>query len=377
MTPPVTIIGAGLGGLVLARVLHLHGVPATIYEAEPSPTARPQGGMLDIHVHDGQSALRTAGLIETFQGLILEGRQALRVVDQAGTVLFDQADDGTGGRPEVQRGELRQMLLDSLPAGTVRWGRKLCDVRSLGGGSHKVKFEDGATVVTDLLVGADGAWSRVRPLLSTAIPKYTGTGCVETYLFEADTRHQASAKAVGGGMMSAAASGKAIMVHRERGDTLHTYAMLTRTREWFATVDFTDASLSTERIATEFDGWTPELTALITDSDTAPVLRLFHALPTGHRWKRVPGVTLLGDAAHVTAPNGEGANLAMYDGAELGKALVAQPDDVEAALSEYEQAMFTRSMEAAGEGAGFYEILASENPAARMVDMFNQDASHR
>ena len=377
MTPPVTIIGAGLGGLVLARVLHLHGVPATIYEAEPSPTARPQGGMLDIHVHDGQSALQAAGLIETFQGLILKGRQAFRIVNQAGTVLFDQADDGTGGRPEVQRGEWRQMRLDSLPDGTVQWGRKRCDVRSLGGGSHKVEFEDGATVVTDLLVGADGAWSRVRPLLSTAIPEYTGTGCVETYLFEADTRHQASAKAVGGGAMSATASGKAIMAHRERGDTLHTYAMLTRTREWFATIDFTNASLSTERIATEFDGWTPELTALITDSDTAPVLRLFHALPTDHRWKHVPGVTLLGDAAHVTAPNGEGANLALYDGAELGKALVAQPDDVEAALSQYEQAMFTRSLEAAGEGAEFYEILASENPAARMVDMFNQDASHR
>ncbi len=377
MTPPVTIVGAGLGGLVLARVLHLHGVPATIHEAEPSPTARRQGGMLDIHVHDGQSALRTAGLIEAFQGLILEGRQALRVVSQAGTVLFDQADDGTGGRPEVQRGELRQMLIDSLPAGTIQWGRKLRDIRTLGGGSHELEFDDGATVVTDLLVGADGAWSRVRPLLSTAVPEYTGTGCVETYLFDADTRHRASARAVGGGAMSAAASGKAIMAHRERGDTLHTYAMLTRAREWFAGIDFTDASSSTRRIATEFDGWAPELTALITDSDATPVLRLFHALPTDHRWKRVPGVTLLGDAAHVAAPNGEGANLAMYDGAELGKALVARPDDVEAALSEYEGAMFTRSMEAAREGESFYEILAGENPAARMIEMFSQDAPHR
>ena len=377
MTPPVTIVGAGLGGLVLARVLHLHGVPATIYEAEPSPTARRQGGMLDIHVHDGQSALQTAGLIEAFQGLILEGRQALRVVDQAGTLLFDQADDGTGGRPEVQRGELRQMLVESLPAGTVQWGRKLRDVRTLGRGSHEVRFEDGATVVTDLLVGADGAWSRVRPLLSTAVPEYTGTGCVETYLFDADTRHQVSARAVGGGAMSAASSGKAIMAHRERGDTLHTYAMFTRAREWFAGIDFTDASLSIGRIATEFDGWAPELTALITDSDTTPILRLFYALPTDHRWKRVPGVTLLGDAAHVAAPNGEGANLAMYDGAELGKALVARPDDVEAALSEYEGAMFTRSMEAAREGESFYEILAGENPAARMIEMFSQDAPHR
>ena len=91
----------------------------------------------------------------------------------------------------------------------------------------------------------------------------------------------------------------------------------------------------------------------------------------------MPGVTLLGDAAHVAVPNGEGANLAMYDGAQLGKALVARPDDVETALSDYEQAMFTRSMEAAREGGSFYEILAGENPAARMIEMFSQDASHR
>jgi 2-polyprenyl-6-methoxyphenol hydroxylase-like FAD-dependent oxidoreductase len=348
VTTHVTIIGAGLGGLTLARVLHVHGIPATVHEAEPSPAARSQGGMLDIHDYNGQLALEAADLMDEFRGLILEGRQAMRILDPDGTVLFDKADDGTGGRPEVQRGELRQVLLDSLPAGTVRWEHKVGSTRTLGEGHHEVTFADGGTVVTGLLVGADGAWSRVRPLLSTATPEYTGKSVVETYLFDADTRHPAAAKAVGGGSMIVPTPDREIFAHRERGDTLHAYVGISEPRDWFDAIDVADPAAATARIEREFAGWAPELTALITDSDTAPVLRPLYALPTGHRWDRVPGVTLLGDAAHLSAPNGEGANLAMLDGAELGAALAAHPDDVEAALTAYEQAMFPRSAEAAG-----------------------------
>ena len=351
MQTPVTIIGAGLGGLTLARVLHVHGIPATVHEAEPSSTARTQGGMLDIHDDTGQPALEAAGLTDAFRGLVLEGREATRVLAPDGTVLLDEPDDGTGGRPEVQRGELRRVLLDALPPGTVRWGHKVDGVRSLGGGRHEVRFAGGATLVTSLLVGADGAWSRVRPLLSDATPEYVGTSFVETYLFDADTRHPAAAKAVGGGSLLANVPGKGIQAHRESGDTLHTYVALSESPGWFADIDFGDAAAATARIAREFDGWAPELTALITDGDTAPVLRPLNALPVGHRWDRVPGVTLLGDAAHLAPPNGEGANLAMQDGAELGAAIAAQADDVEAALSAYEQALFPRSAAAAAEAA--------------------------
>ncbi|UNO47225.1 FAD-dependent monooxygenase [Alicyclobacillus acidoterrestris] len=364
---PVTIIGAGLGGLTLARVLHVHGIPATVYEAEPSPTSRAQGGMLDIHDYNGQLALEAAGLMDAFRGIILEGRQAMRILSPDGTVLLDQVDDGTGGRPEVQRGELRQILLDSLPAGTVRWGHKVISIRALGGGRHEVTFADGRTVITSLLVGADGAWSRVRPLLTPAIPQYTGESFIETYLFDVESRHPATAKAVGGGSMFAPApGGKLIIAHREKGETIHTYVMLTRPQEWFAAIDFTDPAAATARIAQAFDGWAPELTALITDGDTTPVLRPIYALPTGHRWDRVPGVTLIGDAAHLTPPNGEGANLAMYDGAELGKALAAHPNDIERAITEYEQAMFLRSAKVAAEDAEM-----GDNVAERLAYLFD------
>jgi 2-polyprenyl-6-methoxyphenol hydroxylase-like FAD-dependent oxidoreductase len=365
---PVAIIGAGLGGLTLARVLHVHGIPATIYEADPSEDARTQGGQLDIHPDDGQRALEAAGLTGEFRAIIHEGGEATRALDPRGTVLLDQPDEGTAGRPEVLRGDLRRILLDSLPDEAVRWGRKVAGVRPLGDGRHELTFADGSTVTAGLLVGADGAWSKIRPLLSDATPEYVGTTFIETYLYDADQRHPATAAAVGGGGMFALTPGKGIAAHREAGDILHTYVELNRPAEWIAGIDFTDAAAATARIAAEFDGWAPTLTALITDGETAPVPRMIYTLPDGHRWDRVPGVTLLGDAAHLMPPSGDGANLAMLDGAELALAIAAHPDDADAALAVYEGAMFPRSEAFAADAREILELCLGDRAPFGLIE---------
>jgi len=370
MNTPVTIIGAGLGGLTLARVLHVHGIVAVIYEAEASANARAQGGMLDIHENNGQLALKAAGLFDKFLEIIHAGGQATRVLDKEGNVLLDDPDDGTGGRPEVPRGDLRRILLDSLPAGTVRWGHKLTAVSPLGGGRHMLTFANGSTVTTDLLVGADGAWSKVRPLLSKAEPAYVGTSFIETYLYDAETRHKASAEAVGGGALFAVVPGKGILAHRQPKGVLHTYVELNKPKDWIDSIDFSDPVTALVKVAEEFDGWAPALTALITDGETEPLLRPIYALPVEHRWDRVPGVTLLGDAAHLMIPSGEGANLAMFDGAELGKAIAANPGDVEATLMAYEKDLFPRSASAAAEADRNLKLFFDDNAPQSVVDLF-------
>jgi 2-polyprenyl-6-methoxyphenol hydroxylase-like FAD-dependent oxidoreductase len=375
MPPFIAIVGAGLGGLTLARVLHVHGVAATIFEAEASATARAQGGMLDIHGENGQLALKAAGLYEQFLDIVHPGGQASRVRGHDGALLFANEDDGSGDRPEVPRGALRRLLIESLPPDAIQWGKKLGQVAPLGNGRHGLRFADGSTSSADLVVGADGAWSKVRPLLSDAVPVYTGMSYVETWLHDADRRHAASAEAVGGGALFAVALGKGILAHREPEDVLHTYVALRRSEAWMSRLDVDDPAITTAQVAAEFEGWDEGLRSLITDGEMPPVIRRLHALPPDHRWARVPGVTLLGDAAHLMLPSGEGANLAMWDGAELAQALVAQPGDIEAALTTYEETLFKRSALAAADAQELLEVCFGERAPASLVDMFSGGGS--
>ena len=375
MPNTIAIIGAGLGGLTLARVLRTHGVAATIYEGETSPTARGQGGLLDIHEDTGQVALRAAGLHDEFLVLVRPGEDAKRVVDRHGTVLLDTPGDPGSARPEVDRGELRRLLIDSLAPGTIRWGHKLASIRHRPAGGRDLTFAHGSTAHADIVVGADGAWSTVRPLLTPAVPLYSGTCFVEIALPAGRPTDQASVTAIGGGTLMAVAPGRGIIAHRYADGRVRGYAALSRPESSSRSVDYGDPSGCLRRIVEEFDGWSPLLTALVTESDAEPLLRPIHALPVGLAWDRVPGVTLLGDAAHLMSPfAGEGANLAMYDGADLASELVGQLDS-EVALGAYEERLFPRSGEVAGRSAQNLEAFFGPRAPQSVVGLFDRSGT--
>ncbi|MEO8671812.1 MAG: NAD(P)/FAD-dependent oxidoreductase [Tahibacter sp.] len=370
--PRIAIIGAGLGGLTLARVLHLHGIAATVFEAEASPHERAQGGLLDLHEYNGQLGLKAAGLHDAFLALALPGEDAKRVADRHGTVLFDQPSTGSTAKPEVERGALRRLIIESLPADAIRWGHKLAHAQRSANGQHQLIFADGSTHTADVLVGADGAWSKVRALLSDAKPAYTGTTFIETHLFDGNNVHKSSADAIGSGTLMAVEPGKGILAHRHANGHLQAYIALNQSQSWIAAIDFSQPAAALARIAAEFDGWAPPLRALIIDSNTAPIVRPIHALPVDHRWPRIPGITLLGDAAHLMSPfAGEGANLAIYDAAELAHALGDHPGDIEAALQKYESGLFPRSATFAKQTASNHQRFFGEDAPRSVVQLFS------
>jgi len=376
----LVVIGAGMGGLVFARVAQKHGLEVMVFERDESPNARTQGGTLDMHVESGQWALDVAGLLEPFKAIARPEGEDLRIVAKDRCILWDElGGEPTMARPEVDRPKLRQLLIDSLLPGTIRWNHRLVSITPTGEGEcHRLRFSSGVEITADVLIGADGAGSLVRPLVTDAKPAYTGVSFVEIGIDDVQRRFPDVATLVGRGSLFALADNKGLMAQLNGDGRIRVYAALRVSEGGLGElgVSFENAEHARNGLLKQFDGWAPELRRLIEvcDDDTF-IPRPIHAMPVGVRWVSRPGFTLLGDAAHQMSPfAGAGANLAMQDGAALALALVSSRDPA-LAIANYEREMFARAEASAEESALNLEMCISEHGARRMAERIRSYAS--
>ncbi|MET8231649.1 FAD-dependent monooxygenase [Micromonospora sp. NPDC005298] len=361
----IAIAGGGLGGLTLARVLHRHGIDAVVYERDANRSARPQGGSLDLHPESGQRALAEAGLADGFRSQARPEGEEHRIVDPSGRILVhhEPRPGSFAGRPEIDRSVLRDLLLDSLPGDTVVWRRRLVAAAPRPGGGWELTFQEGHRGDCDILVGADGARSIVRPLLVDVELSPVST-VVELTVSDVDRRHPGLADLVGPGNLWAVGVNQILSAQRLGDGALRVGISL---RAGDHPID----SLRGKRALLDiFAGWDPRLTALIEAADSPPTPRLIEATPVGTRWSARPGVTLVGDAAHLMPPVGEGANQAMLDAAELAVQLAADPADPDSAIRSYEDAMFARIHPIAEMSARVQAMMLSPTAAQDIVRFF-------
>jgi 2-polyprenyl-6-methoxyphenol hydroxylase-like FAD-dependent oxidoreductase len=348
----IAIIGGGPSGLLLARMLYLKGVPFTVFERDESPSHRPQGGMLDLHAETGQYAMKRAGLFAEFQSFARYEDQGMRLYDKHGTLVYKD-DTSEGDRPEIDRSQLRDLLLRSFPRDAIRWGHRLSEAVQLEDGAIELRFENGAVERFDFVVGADGAWSKVRPLVTDIRPRHTGLTFYELSIEDADARQPGIAALVGRGTAVAKGNGRSIFAQRNANAHIRIYAGLPREEK----TSITETKLS---IAAEYSGWDDRLIQLIDvaqeDLRPWPV----YTLPAGHRWDHRSGITLIGDAAHLMPPAGEGANLALRDAVELADALTGG-GDLDSAVRLFETVMWDRAAISARDAMSTIEVGSSED----------------
>ena len=364
--PRIAIIGAGPGGLTLARILQHNGMQCTIFELDQDRSTRDQGGIVDLHPDSGQRALREAGLFEDFQRHSLQGAEAMKLIKSDGRIFWDENDTNncktvhSRDRPEINRSTLRGILIDSLQPASIRWNRKLVRVEATKDvkAKYNLHFPDGLEVGCDLVVGADGAWSKVRPLLTDQLPFYSGITIIELKAAEVSAKKQWLSNFTGLGSCFMFDEGRGLVCQRNGNDSIRVYVGVRQPETWVKDcgIDWEQQDLAREIFTERYFGDCHDdvKRVIAIEGSDGLIPRPLWMLPVGLQWAPRPGVTLLGDAAHLMTPfGGVGVNVALADALGLARALLKRKEAFNAdldgnladALQEYEGEMFERARE--------------------------------
>ena len=346
----IAIIGGGPGGLTLARLLQQKGFEVKVYERDADRHVRIQGGALDLHEESGLAALRAAGLLDAFKNKFRPGADKMMIMDAAGTIYFDQHQEEDSYdfgdehfRPEIDRGPLRDILLDSLKPGTVVWNSHIVSLEPVGEG-WRITFADGGVAAADLVVGADGANSRVRPYVTSATPVWAGVTMIEGSVKHPEKTAPRINTLLRGGKIFAYGDAKTLIVSGKGDGTLGFTLSFLSGEDWVERYcpDLNDRQQVWDWFRQAFEGWGGMWEELFSADDTIFIPRPQYCMPLDLHWDPKPNITLIGDAAHWMPPfAGEGVNMAMLDALQLSEGLVGDGRGI----GDYETKMFRRFAE--------------------------------
>ncbi|KAE8443028.1 hypothetical protein EG329_002422 [Mollisiaceae sp. DMI_Dod_QoI] len=299
-------------------------IKLTIFESEPTSTYRSQGGTLDLHPRTGLSAMKLAGLHTQFLHHARYESAVLRVCDKHLTTWFQPPSSKTAGNPEIDRAQLRQLLLESLPQEIVEWGMKLVKIDPK---DHSMYFENGQVRNVggeefDLVVGADGAWSKVRQVLDPDTkPLYSGVTRYWSTIPNAEVDAPEVVQLINRGNLFSYGDGKGIIAQQMGEGIVDVSIGFTQPEIVGQEAEVT----STEEVLRRFEGggWDERLLGIVRKAESKVLGKSLYMLPTGYRWQHMDGVTILGDAAHLITPfGGEGVNIAFDDAVRLSEAIL-------------------------------------------------------
>ena len=378
----IAIVGGGPGGLTLARLLQLKGADVKVYERDANKDVRVQGATLDLHVESGLKALEHAGLIEAFKANYRPGADKIRIVDNNATIFYDQHTEEVEEdfndehfRPEIDRGPLRNILLESLQPDTVVWDSQFTTMSQVGA-VWKLEFKNGSTAMADLVIGADGANSKIRPFATPLKALYSGVTVVEGNVYNSETATPEIHELLKGGKIFALGNEKNLIVSSKGDGSLTFYTSSKTDEKWAANsgIDFSNKTHVFNWFKRSFPEWESVWYPLFENAQPPFIARPISSMPLDQTWEALPSLTLLGDAAHLMSPfAGEGVNMAMLDALELSECLCSKDfTSLQYAIQAYEKKMRKRASEAAQGSLENTEWMHSENALEKMLKFFGQ-----
>lgn len=364
----IAIVGAGPGGLMLGLLLQRQGFSFTIYERGYQNMHSDRGGSLDIHDDSGQLPLKVAGIFENFRKHARYEGEDTRIVNKDGEILYDEDAEGEGNRPEIDRGKLCDIIMEQIHPENIKYGFKFEKLIQRDNGEVKLVFENGTTVMTNLVIGADGAFSQIRSYLTNAKPEYTGISMIE--MNSDENEHPDLLKFNKNGKLIGLGGDQAILGQRNGDGRIMAYISFKTKYEKLDEYRKLSLDALKERLLAEYSDWDSELKNYIAYSYDDIKFRRIYKLPIGLTWATQPNITIIGDAAHLMSPfAGEGVNMALYDAYLLAESF-KNFNNLTEVLKVYEQQMFETTKVHAKESQDNLEIFFSENGAKKMAQFF-------